>query len=260
MRRILVLILALCLIFTLAACAKDQPAPATTAAPKTEAPATEAPKTEAPATEAPKTEAPATEAPKTEAPVTTEAPATEPDEKAALRGTLTADTYTNEMLELQIAKPKGWIFYTDEQIAQVNNMTAEAMQGSDIAELIGKNGQFMDMMMSDAVGNSLNLIIQPKQALLDLYTDEQIFTLSEETMKAQFSAAGMTVGTFEPKTMQVGGKERMVLHLVLSANGMEIDEYQIWFRNEAAYMGILTLALLDGSDPQPILDGISSIN
>ena len=68
----------------------EAPAPAATEAPKTEAPKTEAPKAETPApasTEAPKTEAPApasTEAPKAEAPApaATEAPKTEETPKA----------------------------------------------------------------------------------------------------------------------------------------------------------------------------------
>ena len=61
----------------------EAPAPASTEAPKTEAPKTEAPapaSTEAPKTEAPKTEAPApasTEAPKAETPAAAEAPKTE---------------------------------------------------------------------------------------------------------------------------------------------------------------------------------------
>ena len=255
MKRIFVLILALCLMLSLAACAKEQPTPATTEAPKTEAPATtEAPKTEAPAT----TEAPKTEASETEA--VTEAPATEPAEQAAIRGTQAGDTYTNEMLNLQINKPKGWVFYTDEQIAQVNNMTSEALKETNIADVIGKNGQFTDMMMADAAGNSVNLILQPKQSILDIYSDEQIFTLSEETMKAQFSAAGMTVNSFEPTTITFGEEEKTVLHMGLKVNDIEADEYQYWFRNDGEYMGILTVAIVDGSDPQTVLDAITPIN
>ena len=97
MKKILALILTLCMVLALAACGSTS-APAATQAPATEAPATEAPATEAPveateapaeATEAPAeaTEAPAeaTEAPAeaTKAPVeATEAPAEEPEAPA----------------------------------------------------------------------------------------------------------------------------------------------------------------------------------
>lgn len=259
MKRILTLLLALCLLLSLAACGVKPIDNATTEAPKTETPKTEAPATEAPKTEAPATEAPATEAPATEAPAT-ETPATEAHIAEGVRGVVSEDAYENEMLDLRIALPEGWVFYTDEQIAQVNNITAETLAGTDVAELIGKNGQFMDMMMAGSTGSNINLMLQPKQAVLDAYSDEQIFTLSEATFKAQFEAAGMEVKSFEPVEMQVGGETRTVLHIGMRTNGMELDEYQIWLRNEADYMGVLTLAIMDGSDPQPILDGITKLN
>ena len=193
-------------------------------------------------------------------PSATETPATEAPIAEGVRGVVSEDAYENEMLDLRIALPEGWVFYTDEQIAQVNNITAETLAGTDVAELIGKNGQFMDMMMAGGTGSNMNLMLQPKQAVLDAYSDEQIFTLSEATFKAQFEASGMEVKSFEPVEMQVGGETRTVLHIGMRTNGMELDEYQIWLRNEADYMGVLTLAIMDGSDPQPILDGITKLN
>ena len=263
MKRFLTLLLALCLALSLAACTPAQK-PDGTEAPKTEAPETEAPKTEAPETEAPETEATKTEAPETEAPETetpeTEAPETDAADSTEIRGTIADGAYENRLLKLRIACPKGWVFYDDDQIAQVNNTTAEIMKDTDIADLIGKNGQMMDMMMSSATGGSLNLIIQPKQAMLEFYNDEQIFTLSEETFRSQFEASGFEVQTYEPVTMKVGGEERSVLHIVMTSTGMDIDEYQIWYRDSEDYMGVLTLGLTDGSDAQPILDGITALD
>ena len=142
----------------------------------------------------------------------------------------------------------------------MNNSTLELFKETDVADLIAKNGQLMDLMMSSATGSNVNLILQPNQAALKNYSDEQIFTLSEATFKAQFAAAGMDVKAYEPVEMQVGGETRTVLHITLSANGTEMEEYQIWLRPEAEYMGVLTVAIADGSDVQPILDGITKLN
>ena len=255
MKKLYALLLALCLMLSLAACGST-PAPATSS--ETPQPAAEAPAAETPAAEPAATEEPESAAPETEEPAAEE-PQAEAPAQDGIRGTLLEDAYENAPLNLRIARPAGWIFYSDEQIAQVNNVTAELMSGTDVADYLNKNGQFMDMIMADAVGNSLNLLLQPRQAALDLYSDEQIFTLSENTFRAQFSAAGMEISTFEPLTMQVGGQERTVLHMVL-AGDTEVDEYQIWYRTEADFMGILTLAIVDGSDAQPILDGITALN
>ena len=133
------------------------------------------------------------------------------------------------------------------------------MSGTDVADFFTKNGQFMDMVLASPSGNSINLILQPSQALLASYSDEQVFTMSESTFKSQFAAAGLTLSVYEPLTMQVGGQERTVLHMVLSGD-VDVNEYQIWYRNSDACMGILTIALPDGSDVQPILDGITGLN
>ena len=138
-------------------------------------------------------------------------------------------------------------------------MTGELLSSTDVADFLGKNGQFMDMMLANGSSNSVNLILQPKQEQLALYSDEQIFTLIESTLKEQFAAAGIEVSLYEPLTMQVGGQERTVLHMVL-AGDPDVNEYQIWYRDSDAYMGILTVAIADGSDVQSILDGITSLS
>ena len=66
MKKILALVLALCMVFALAACGEAASDP--TDAPESEAPASEAPASEAPASEAPASEAPASEAPASEEP------------------------------------------------------------------------------------------------------------------------------------------------------------------------------------------------
>lgn len=290
MKRIFCLILALMLVLSLAACSESEkrndpfgdskPAATTESVRETQtAAATKAPETAVPETEAPETTA-STEAPETtastEVPVTSEEPETEPttattlpsDERptepnavSSIRGTFVEDdVYTNETLNLRVACPEGWIAYTDEQIALANNMSYEMFKDTDVGSLVKQAGQFMDMMMGEYTGSNLNLIIQPSNPLLVNYSDEQLFSLSAEMYKAQFKAAGMEIVTYEPVTKQVGGEDRTVLHIVLSISGVTADEYQIWLRNSSEYMGILTISLLGGTDPQPILDGVSTLN
>lgn len=179
---------------------------------------------------------------------------------AEFRGTKRDDAYENELLNLRVALPAGWTFATDEQIAEVNGITADRMAGSAAAELIKKNGQLMDMMMSTVSGSSVNLLLQPQQKGLDAYSDEMVFQLAEESTKAQFAAANMSVETYEAVTVRLGSGEKTALHMVLNASGLVMDEYQIWFRTDGDYMGVLTVAMTGGAEAQPILDGITSIH
>ncbi len=251
MRKFYALLLALCLLFTITACKSSN-------APSTE-PSTPEPESQTSDDGSSETQAPDTDSPDSDDP-TQDTPDTDAPSQEVIRGVITDSVYENTLLNLRIQLPNGWVFYNDEQIAEVNNITADMLSGTDAADFIGKNGQLMDMVMTDAKGNNTNLLLQPKPDGLDIYTDEQIFTLSEEIVKSNLSKAGMDITVYEPITMNVGGQERSVLHMVLSVNGNELEEYQLRYRNDSDYMGVLTVAILDGSDVQPILDGFTDMN
>ena len=190
----------------------------------------------------------------------TTAAATTGKEPVDVHGTIENDAYINECLNLKILCPDGWFFYTEEQIAQANNLSAELFKDTNLSEIVESAGQAMDMMLSDGAQSSMNLIIQQEMPAIKAYTDEQVFKLSEMSIKSQISSAGWEIRDFNPKTMTVGGEDRMVLYMALTANGVKFEEYQIWFRTGGDYMGVLTLALMDGRDPQPYLDGIFTLH
>lgn len=269
--RITAILLLLSLLFCLTACG-DKTNPSETNAPV--APATQAPATQAPATEAPETQAPETSAPiatvvPTEGEPTetadaelpsNEYPTQPPEVEASLRGVQSDDAYVNEVLKLRIAKPEGWFFYTDEQIAAANNLTSQLLKDTDMADLMARNGQMIIMALQGPDGSSVNLVLQPKNALLDFYTDEQIFQMSQATVEAQLQSAGMEVQSYESVSMQVGGEERTVLSMELLIMSATVREYQIWFRDGEDYMGVVTLTLVDDSQLQSILDGITTLD
>ena len=192
-------------------------------------------------------------------PETTSAPETENAGTKEIRGKVEGDAYINEYLNLRVDRPQGWAFYSEDQIAEMNGFTTEMFEGTDIADIVAEAGQSTDMMMSDGGSNSLNLIIQPSQSSLEKLTDEQIFQLSETTVEAQLTAVGWTIDKYEAVTMQVGGEERSVLHMAITASGVSFDEYQIWIRPSGDYMATLTLAAKD-IEVQPILDGIKTLH
>ena len=193
-------------------------------------------------------------------PETTSAPETENVGTKEIRGKVEGDAYTNDYLNLNIERPQGWAFYTEDQIAEMNGFTTELFEETDIADIVAEAGQQTDMMMSDSGSNSLNLIIQPSQSALEKLTDEQIFQFSEKTVQDQLNAVGWTIDKYEAVTMQVGGEDRSVLHMAITANGVSFDEYQIWIRPSGDYMATLTLALQKDMDPQPVLDRIKNLH
>ena len=269
MNRIISLVLALCLVLCLAACSdKTTPSETTTKAPDTTVPTTLP--TTVPTTEAPATAEPTTQVPTTEAPIaafsTTEVSVTEPrpsDERptesdviASVRGVVEGSSYINEYFGLQIDAPTGWMFYTPEQIAQVNNVAADLLEGSDIGDLIAQNGQMTDMMLFNLNGSTVNLVIQPNQPLLAAYSDLEIFNLLETTFKTQMGAAGMNVNAFEVIQLKLGAEDKDVLHMTVSYSGVTIQQYQAWIR-DSNYIAVCTASITDDTDPQEFFNCIT---
>ena len=181
------------------------------------------------------------------------------EESSALHGTIREDAYVNEALKLRIAKPESWAFCSDEQLAQANNETPEAFRTSDIPDSIQRNGYFIDTMMSARTGDTISLLLQAGNSLPEAVSDELLYEALEQKITQQFETANMRVSTYETIPMQVGGQTRSVLHIAASSSGIPFDEYRIWYRENEDCSGIVTLTVLSGSDPQPILDGITTL-
>lgn len=268
--RITAILLVLCLMLCLTACAdKSKPGDTTAAAQNTQAPETQAHMTQASETQAPETSVQSAEIATTEFSVTNppdaelpsnEHPTEAPEVDASLRGIQNDDAYVNDVLKLRIAKLEGWVFCTEEQVAAANNLTAQLFEDTDVAELMAQNGQMIIMALAGPNGNNVNLVIQPKNALLNLYDDEKVFQLSQATVEAQLKAAGMEPQSYEVATMTVGGEERTVLNMELSMMGVTMREYQILFRDSADYIGVVTVTFMDDADVQPVLDGITTLD
>lgn len=235
MKKFLPLLLILCLALSLAAC-KDAAAPLPTIPAGT------------------------TEAKTEPAPETTPAPETEPADNG--RGVVEGDVYINESLGIRIQLPEDCFFYTEKQLAQANNMSVDLFQDSDLADAIAQSGQLIDVIFSRDSGDNANMLIQPNNPALALYSMEQIFQLSEETYKTQFSAAGLELSTYETATVSFLGEDTTALHMVLSNETMTVDEYQLWATELSEdYMAIITVSFpTEGGDPQPLLDAFSTID
>lgn len=258
MKKLCMITLALCLLLSLAACSTEGKAPDakdTTAAAQT---TSQTPS----ATDAPETDAPETEAP---IPVTTAAPA--PDTTAAPQtglnhGVIEGNAYLNETLNLRIACPEGFSFYTEEELAAQNSLTADLLEQTDISDLVKQNGQLIDMCMSSDSGNSANLVISPNNGSLKSVTDEQLISMMKDMLVEQYEKVGMHVVEAEVKTMQLFGSDKPVLVLDIEVNDTPIRMYQ-FFDREASddYYATNTITLFDEElDAQSIMDGYSRIH
>ena len=136
MKKIFALILALCMVFSLAACGGGS-TPANNAANTT------------PANNSANT--PTNNTANTE---------------EAYRGKVTGNTYVNEPLDLKLTLPSGWTIFNDEQIAQQQGVTKEFFEGTSIEKIVDSTGSMMVFYAMKGAGiNNLNIIMRGVKCL-----------------------------------------------------------------------------------------------
>ena len=176
-------------------------------------------------------------------------------------GSVEGSVYTNEYLDLRCEAPTGWVFYTDEQIALVNNLSSEIVKDGDVAEAVKKAGQYMDMYMSNTLTNeNVNLNILPMSPQMTLFSDEELFTLMRESFEAQLNAAGFEVSGVEQIDLEFRGEAVKCIKIELNVSGIDLEEYQIWIRPGGDYYGVLNLTVRAGGDYREILDCFTKLN
>ena len=164
MKRLLSLVLLVCMLAALAACA-------------TKAKVAEAPILTEPETTEPETDAPAQ--PPTDPPAPPETG--EDDDPALTHGTVVDDVYTNETLNLRVALADGFIFFDDAQIAQMCGMSEAMFRGTEMAKEVARVGQMIDMVMASPNGSNLSLTIHPAQKFLENATETEADAICDGT-------------------------------------------------------------------------------
>lgn len=197
------------------------------------------------------------------------APAPAFGDEASIRGRLEGERYRNTLLDLQISAPEGWRFCGEDSLAQANELSLTAFRETDPKELMEQKGQLTLLMLENEAKGVLSLSVQPQQQELAEYSDAELFQrLRDSIVKnretVRFSGKQLAVQAYETHPMQLGGAVRTVLHIRLATTNNRgavqyfSDEYLIWCRGNEAWLGLLSLAIQDDSDPQPVLDAIQA--
>ena len=183
------------------------------------------------------------------------------EDTSKLLGSIESDVYRNEYLELTCELPSGWRFYSKEEMAEQNQLGGELLENENAAEWLEKAGQLMDMMMADpTTGSNVNLLLQKTEHSLDRLDDAELITRMQSSYETQFASAGFTITEYQPVEMTFCGQEKTCLRIGLTVDGMsEITEYQVFVRTGKTYYAIITLALMDDTDPQTLMNCFRSI-
>ncbi len=178
----------------------------------------------------------------------------EPINKSLSKGVIDGNVYTNEYIGLTFTKPDSWIYSTDEEISEIMGATYDLVDSSDYEAAVSNLVSVFDMMARDPeTGNNANIVFEN----LSLSSSEDI-TVDEyiEISKANLTEALADFSfTFDnTETVTLGGVEFTKLKCNATYMGVMNMNQFMYCTKLGKYMVVISVTIVDGSDPSVIED------
>lgn len=151
------------------------------------------------------------------------------------------NTYSNTFLGLSCTLPSEWVFYTDEQILELNNIVVDVLD-EDIAELLENANIIYDMFASSQTdGSTMNVTLEKISAAQMISLDiKQILEAQIDTIKQGYENMGYTDTNVEYQKTTVDGKEFDGLKLTAKIQGIDVYLTIFTFR-KSNYLANVTI-------------------
>ncbi len=159
---------------------------------------------------------------------------------AVSRGEIDGNVYINDYLGFQFTKPQSWVYSTDEEIADVLNMTAENLLNDNFKEALEKNVAIYDMMVTDMFSGT-NVSVSYENLAKSLATNITIEQYIEAVKEQLKSVSSMTV-VFSDKydTVKLGNSDYTRAVCTTTAYGVSMKQIY-YLRKVGKYMAIIVV-------------------
>lgn len=166
--------------------------------------------------------------------------------KKLTRGTLDGNVYTNEYLGFTFTKPSGWIYATDEAIAETMNLGAELYLNDDFKKALDNSGSIYDMMVVDnSTGTNMSVGYENlARSFSTRITVEEYVDALEEQSK---NLSGISiVFPDEYDTVTLGEKEYTRVICNVTSNGIKMQQIYYLVKVDK-YMAFAILTVTNSS-------------
>lgn len=136
-----------------------------------------------------------------------------------------SQSYWNEEVSLGCTLSDPWYFFTDEEIAAQNGLTAEQM-GEDFTKLAEESGSIMVMMaVNPETGESVNLTLQPLSWLDSKRIGEEAYAkISAPSLKDALLQMGLENVEATVGELEFMGKPHPCIHITAAIQGTDFFE------------------------------------
>lgn len=135
-------------------------------------------------------------------------------------GTTDGLVYENAFIGLGCTLPSDWTFYSDEEIMQLNNYTADVM-GEEYKELMESAQIVYDMYADDSTGmNNINITLEKiDNRMLASVDVADIYAQNAAMFVEMYTSMGCSNVVAEPTTFDIGGEEFDGIAISAEING-----------------------------------------
>ena len=171
-------------------------------------------------------------------------------------GEVAGNKYESEFIGIGYTLPEGWEFYTDEEIAELNNYTGN-LAGKDYQDLI-KNASIVYDMMAASPSQTDNVVVtleKKPQAAIDKLNLAASFEASFSVVKSTYENMGYKNVSHEVTTITISGKTVTCMHVSATYAGMTMNQTSIMFKCNG-YIATIAVTTMDAAGTAPLLDNI----
>ena len=238
MKKAFAIILALCMVLSLAACGGGKTTPANNSA--------------APANNSANT---------TPANSGSNTPSVNPaaDDKGPDWGKKDGSVYTNEYYNLKVTLPSDWQFQNDEQVAGIMGADADVFTKKTIKEVAKGGTGTIYMMQAVAPGGANVIIATSYHSSYDSFKETDILAILKDSQAENLKNAESGFKTVEYKTVNFAGQDKQVVHIARSASGIDMHQYMVIIAKGTDYIGIVTITQVGAEEDASIWNMFSTL-
>ena len=172
-------------------------------------------------------------------------------------GDTTGSTYTNDFLGISCTLPEGWVFYTDEQMKELNNLVGDYMD-EEVAEQLKNATIIYDIIAQNTTdGSSINVAMEKLNVIQIVSLDvKKALEAQIDGIKSTYANIGYTDVQVEYQKLTVDGKEFDSLKIQAKLQGLDFTGVLFAFP-KGDYLANVTVCSLSADTVNSILDSIT---
>lgn len=178
---------------------------------------------------------------------------TEPEE-VDIYGVTNGRVYENAYFGFGVLLDASWVYATPEEAAEILGMGAEFMGVEDIP-----NAVRYDFLAMNALSESVAVGVQRESFFTKNISDEEFFEATMEVTAGQLEAAGMTDVSCQLVELELAGEKRSAMTLRGTMYNVTLYETLVMIRQDG-YMAMITITVKDEAKTAQLLESFYSLD